>query len=45
MFDINRDPYKQYDDNNEGEKVEGDGARPMLVDIDIAQSAYANARK
>lgn len=42
MFDINRDPYKQYDDTDEGEK---DGARPMLVDIDIAQSAYANARK
>lgn len=42
MFDINRDPYKQYDDTDEGKE---DGARPMLVDIDIAQSAYANARK
>ncbi|XP_030834468.1 nuclear export mediator factor Nemf isoform X1 [Strongylocentrotus purpuratus] len=37
-----RDPYKQYDDADEGEE---DVARPMLVDIDIAQSAYANARK
>ncbi|XP_041469518.1 nuclear export mediator factor NEMF-like [Lytechinus variegatus] len=38
-----RDPYMQYDD--EGEEEEDDRPQPLLVDIDIALSAYANARK